>query len=499
VIEMLDSGGQAQVFRVHHPELAKDFVLKLAMRPVAPGDAEHARLPAHGRVGEEGRLLAQYEHPSLVRVVDLDVHEGRPFVVMDYVPGLTLEQFVELHRPAPRRAARLAAEVAQVVAYLHDRGVVHQDIKPRNVLIDTQGRPRLIDFGLARRKHAWSDEIADWSGGTAAYMSPEQAAGCADRIGPRTDIFGMGGLLYYLLTGRPLYQGASRISMMRQALNAEYLAVRQVNPRVPRGLERICHKALAADPERRHRTAVELEHALRGFLARRRIAAGLVGTAILAAGLLASRSQPQSPQADRAATPAPAVVAPLKIVAFDVEQWRGKPGEPLGSIRGSDRPILADDELGLSADLDAAAYGYLIALNSNGEDQLCYPTEESDRPSSSTKVSLGPSEHFFLTDGPGLQAFVVVASSKPLPPFAEWDGRDDLHRRWSHLAPDGISGAWEYKDGKTSLISSVPRGEIRRGSERGAPAMFQAVCDDLAKRYDVEAVRAIAFPVKPKS
>src|SRR6202034_4268175 len=117
---------------------------------------------------------------------------------------------------------------------------------------------------------------ADWVGGTAGYMSPEQALGRADQIGPRTDVFGLGGVLYYLLTGYPLYQGASRVSMLRQARDAGNVPVRQVNRRVPRTLERICHKALAADPERRYRSAVELERALRWFVARRWIAgAGL--------------------------------------------------------------------------------------------------------------------------------------------------------------------------------------------------------------------------------
>ncbi len=197
-------------------------------------------------------------------------------------PGLTLEQFAaQRARRAPARSARLVAELARTAAYLQARGIVHQDITPRNVLIDGRGRPRLIDFGLARQRHAWSDDGADRSGGTAAYMSPEQAMGRPDRIGPRTDVFGLGGLLYHLLTGRPLYQGASRASVLRQARQAGYLPARVANPRVPRALERIVDRALAADPERRYRTAGELDRALRRFLVRRRIAAAGLLTAVL--------------------------------------------------------------------------------------------------------------------------------------------------------------------------------------------------------------------------
>jgi serine/threonine protein kinase len=497
VIEMLDSGGQAQVFRVHHAELGKDFVLKLAKRPIEQGIKGQAKSPVHDRLIDEGRLLAQYDHhPNLVRVVDLDVHDGRPFVVMDYVPGLTLEQFVDHQRPSPRQAARLVAELARVVGYLHDRGIVHQDIKPRNVLIDALGRPRLIDFGLARRRHAWSDDAADWSGGTAAYMSPEQAQGRADRISPRTDVFGLGGLLYHLLTGQPLYRGLSRLSMLRQALKAEYLPVRQVNRRVPRALERICHNALTHDPERRYRTAIDLERALRGFLARRRIAAaGLIGLAVLAAWLLTPRSQPRSSEPEPAVI-SPTTAAPLKIVKFESEHLRGDPSQSFGPLGLSSRAILVGDEVGLTARLDAPAYSFLIALNPDGTIQSCNPPEESDPPSRSAKISFGPSVTFGLTDGPGLQAFVVVASRKPLPPFARWNGREGLRQRWGHVAPDDVSGVWDFEDGKIELVSSVSRGDLRRRSERAAPAPFREVCEYLEKLPDVEAIRAIAFPVR---
>src|SRR5262249_44414057 len=160
---------------VMHPELARELVLKLGRRPIAvsrPIGTEGEEEPGATRPAllHEGRLLARCDHPNLVRVVDLGVHQGRPFVVMEYVPGLTLQQFALQGGPGPREAARLVAELAGAVAYLHAQGIVHQDIKPRNVLIDERGRPRLIDFGLARWDHAWSGAPGDWFGGTADYM-----------------------------------------------------------------------------------------------------------------------------------------------------------------------------------------------------------------------------------------------------------------------------------------------------------------------------------------
>ena len=163
----LDEGGQGQLFRVIHPGLRKELVLKLARDPV---DAE-----AGAALVSEGRLLAQIDHPNLVRVFDIDFHEGRPFVVMEYVPGTNLHQFAVQNRPSFRRVAAIGAELARVVGTLHRRGVVHQDIKPKNVLMDEAGLPRLIDFGLASLKHAWEDAVETPSGGTLAYMAPEQA------------------------------------------------------------------------------------------------------------------------------------------------------------------------------------------------------------------------------------------------------------------------------------------------------------------------------------
>jgi predicted Ser/Thr protein kinase len=202
--DQLGEGGQGQVFPVIDTRLGRNLVLKLARRPL---EAERA---GQERLLREGRLLAECAHPNLVRVVDLDLHEGRPFLVMEHVRGLNLQQLAEQRRPGPRQAARLVAGLAGAVAYIHARGIVHQDIKPANVLIDDEGRPKLIDFGLARLRHAWTDDASGSMGGTISYMSPEQALGRHERIGPWTDVFGLGGVLYYLLTGRPVYLRTSK-------------------------------------------------------------------------------------------------------------------------------------------------------------------------------------------------------------------------------------------------------------------------------------------------
>jgi serine/threonine protein kinase len=484
--------------------LGRDLVLKIARDPVAVDPAGRDRLLA------EGRLLAELDHPNLVRVLDLDFQDDRPFVVMEYVAGRTLLQHATSGALAPRRAAALVAELARAVEYIHGRGVVHQDITPRNVLIDAAGRPRLIDFGLARLRHAWSEDRADWTGGTARYISPEQVGQCAEGIGPWTDVFGLGGLLYHLLTGQPLYQGASHRSVLRQAMKAEYLPVRQLNRRVPRGLERICHKALAADPGRRYRTAGELERALGWFLARRQIgAAALLALLLSGVGLLALRPRPADPGGGVEATaaaapgveppanPTPAPV-PLKIEPLWVDHFRfqddhhGERFDPIGSSR---EPILFNDELKVSTRLSAPAYFYLVALNPDGQVQICLPPKASDPPSPSRELRYPIGAQYFpLTDGSGLQVFVVLASRRRLPPYAQWEGSDGLRQRWKPVAADDVHGVWGYRDGEVTLICSVPRGEPRI---RSGPPLFKEICEDLKDRPDVEAIEAIAFPVRP--
>src|SRR5262249_28605775 len=185
VVAPLGEGGQGQVYRVVHPGLGKDLVLKLARRPIAADAAGRGRLTA------EARLRGGLGPPHPVRVVDPAPRHDRPFLVMEYPPGVHLEQYAATRRLPPRAAAALVAELARVVDLLHRRGIVHQDIKPRNILIDAAGRPRLLDFGLARRHDAWSDGPDEPSGGTLMDMAPEQARDESGRLGPPGDTFAL--------------------------------------------------------------------------------------------------------------------------------------------------------------------------------------------------------------------------------------------------------------------------------------------------------------------
>jgi serine/threonine protein kinase len=501
VVEVLDEGGQGVVLRVIHPELGKDFVLKLA-RHQASSDPARRNL-----MMREGRLLAQCEHPNLVRVVDMDFHEGRPYVVMDYVAGPTLQQHAEVHRPGPREAARLVAELAKAVEYIHNRGIVHQDIKPRNIVIDSSGRPKLIDFGLARLRHAWSDEPVGLIGGTPAYMSPEQALLQDEQIGPWTDIFGLGGVLYFLLTERPPYQEQpDSPPTLVQASRAEVVPPRRTNSRVPRSLQRICLKALAGDRRQRYRSAAELERALRRFLAIPWIAAAalIFMATIPPLGLIASRSRPAT-LSQPVSTPALPVsvasapnseTAPLaQIRTLEIRHYRGadRPTD-LGIIGSSSQQAQLDDLVRAVIRLDRPAHCYLIAFNADGKIQLCAPAEPTTAPSPNAEFDFpaDAGSGFALTDGAGLQAFVLIASRAPLPPFAQWSHTSDLH--WASVQTEGV---WQFDGHRINRVAEASRGEIKKLFD--SPRPFVQLCEALQNIKGADAIGAIAFPVKLKT
>src|SRR5262249_12029267 len=175
----------------------------------------------------------------------------------------------------------LVASLAATVEALHQQGVLHLDLKPSNILIDSTGRPRLLDFGLAAMTRPWDEPAPEEDGisGTLHYMAPEQALGRAERIGPRTDVFGLGAILYEPLSGRPPYEAQSRAELLDRVRQARVIPPSRRRSGVPGSLERICLKALAADPADRYASAAQLERALRRDLRRPFPLAALAGGA----------------------------------------------------------------------------------------------------------------------------------------------------------------------------------------------------------------------------
>ena len=498
VLERLGAGGQSQVFRVFDPELRRDAALKLENQPIDHSERSHIAI--------DGQRLAELEHPNIVKVYHLDSYEGRPYLVMEYIRGRSLDQYAREGPVTPRQAAALVSEIAGAVAFAHRLLIVHQDIKPQNILIDNQGRPKLIDFGLSRLNDAWQNNSPD-IGGTRAYMSPEQAKGHTDLIGPQTDVFGLGSVLYHLLTDGPLYRGASPESTLWYARNNDYIPVRQIAPNVPRSLERICHKSLARDPDQRYASADELRRALRRFLGKRWIAAAcLLALVLITAAWFAPR--PSTPPENHAPAPSPIPHAepPSQshptIVDFKVDLYRGEKDLTfLGRIGSTQNTIRYNDSVRISAKLEPPSYFYLIAFNTNGHIQFCDQSTTEPTPTAEAFINYPRDQNndpertnfFVLNDGPGVQGFVLVVSSEPLPSYEKWQGREGLEPCWES---DTAKTVWFFNGNAIEPLESGPRGEPRKG-RIGHPAKFLKVCQYLKKRSDVAVIQGIAFPVMP--
>jgi serine/threonine-protein kinase len=226
------------------------------------------------------------QHPGIVAIHDFGEESGVLWFSMDLVPGENLAARTRENPFPAREAAECVRRIAEAVQHAHEHGVLHRDLKPSNILIDATGRPHVTDFGLAKRIEA--DQSVTHTGailGTPCYMSPEQAAGSRGDVGPTSDVWSLGAILYQMLTGRPPFQAASPMDTLLAVLETDPPAPRAVTPGVNRDLEMIALKSLQKPQELRYASAGALASDLRAFLAGETIAARRGGLADIAARL----------------------------------------------------------------------------------------------------------------------------------------------------------------------------------------------------------------------
>jgi serine/threonine protein kinase len=214
----------------------------------------------------EAQNVANLDHPNIVPVHDVGSTEDCPcFIVSKFIEGSTLAQKIKNNRPSCNETAELVATVAEALHYAHSKGLVHRDIKPGNILLDTGGKPFVADFGLALKK----EDVGKGAkyAGTPGYMSPEQARGEGHRVDGRSDIFSLGVVIYELLTGRRPFKGESKEEVLEQITDRDVRPPRQWDDTIPKQLERICLKALSKRATERYTTAHDMADDLRHFLA----------------------------------------------------------------------------------------------------------------------------------------------------------------------------------------------------------------------------------------
>jgi serine/threonine-protein kinase len=430
ILGVLGEGGMGVVYKARQVGLNRLVALKM-IRPRGLGEQALVRFHV------EAEAVARLKHPNIVPVYAFGEQQGQPYFALEYVPGGSLSQRLVGGPWPPRKAAELMATLAGALHHAHERGILHRDLKPANVLLDEQGQPYLTDFGLARSMHGDSGLTLDGAlMGTPQYMAPEQAQGQGHRAGPAADVFGLGAILYHLLTGRPPYEAGGNLSVLvRQASECQVTPPRRVNPRVPRTLDRICMKALSADPARRYPSAAALEQDLHRYLRRpRRMAvagatvAGLLAVAVLAwprnQGVPSGQAVLPSPPGASAvrAEPRPAVLSGDLTVRVWSSGARGKHGlrvQDLGAL-----PVRTGEQVHLEARLTEPAYVYLLWVDGKGEVDALYPWgrdqdwKSPPPPAGPKQVVHSPAEvqeGWPIEGSGGLETVLLLARRTPLP------------------------------------------------------------------------------------
>jgi serine/threonine-protein kinase len=280
LVEEIGRGGMGVVYRAEQKSLGRTVAIKMLLRRDLASSADLARFRS------EAEAAARLDHPGIVPIFEVGEVDGLPFYSMRFIEGTTLARQLAAGPLPPRESAAILARVADAVQAAHDRGVLHRDLKPSNILIDASGRPHVSDFGLAKRLE--DDASVTHTGailGTPCYMSPEQAAGSRGDVGPTSDVWSLGAILYQTLTGRPPFQASSPMDTLLAVLETDPPAPRTVAAGVDRDLEMIALKSLQKPQELRYASAGGLAADLRAFLAGETIAARRGGLADVAARL----------------------------------------------------------------------------------------------------------------------------------------------------------------------------------------------------------------------
>ncbi|MEX0712979.1 MAG: serine/threonine-protein kinase, partial [Pirellulales bacterium] len=260
LLEEIARGGMGVVYKARQVRLNRLVAIKMILAGQFATDRDVERFYT------EAQAAANLRHPHIVAIHEVGEHDGQHFFSMDYVEGQSLSALVKDHPLPSRMAADFVQTIAEAIHHAHEQGILHRDLKPSNVLVDRANQPRVTDFGLARRIEGDSQLTATGTVvGTPSYMPPEQAAGKRGAMGPASDVYSLGAILYELLTARPPFQAATSLDTMLQVLHSEPVPPRLLNRAVDRDVETISLKCLQKDPRRRYASAQELADDLQRY------------------------------------------------------------------------------------------------------------------------------------------------------------------------------------------------------------------------------------------
>ena len=258
--ELVGVGGMCNVYRAFDAEALQTVAVKI-LRDEYAADEEYLR-----RFRNESRAINALSHPNIVKIYDVVLDAPNPYLVMEYVSGITLKEYIDRKKPIPgRTAANIAGLILTALQCAHENGIVHRDVKPQNIMVTEKGEVKVMDFGIARFAMSQSHTIDGNAIGSVHYISPEQALGGA--VDQRTDIYSVGVILFEMLCGRLPFDGESPVSVALQQVEQSPKALRSLNPNVPVGLEQITLHAMAKNPDDRYANCGEMIADLRRWLA----------------------------------------------------------------------------------------------------------------------------------------------------------------------------------------------------------------------------------------
>jgi hypothetical protein len=406
IVRLLGTGGFGLVYLARDEQLQRDVAIK-----VRRGTREKPGLSADQL--HEGRAVSKLDHPGIVKVIDADQSsEGLGYVVYEYVAGETLQSRIVRGGYSRAEAAEWVACVAETLQYAHERDIVHRDIKPANIILDGNGQPKLLDFGLARHDGKFFVDERGQLVGTAAYMSPEQANYDPQFSSPLSDLYSLGVVLYELLCGQRPFDSRKLEDLLDEILRRTPTPPRSLDGTIPKELEEVCLKAIAKDPADRYRNGADMAAAVRAAIRPPdkwtktlvRYAAGaaaVAAVAILAATVLMNRGD--SPKA----VPPRSSVTAAAVEEFDIYADRF-------SIRRLERPLASTDSLELQAKFDRPSYAYVFAYEQDGTSELLYPLPEKIATQAKrSKLKFPPSTHeYTLPPADGATLMVVLLSEE---------------------------------------------------------------------------------------
>ncbi len=261
LLEEVARGGMGVVYKARQKSLNRIVAVKMILGGQFTTEADVKRFRT------EAEAAANLKHPNIVAIHETGEHEGKHYFSMDYVEGKNLAQVIGGEPLPAQKAATLLKTIAEAVHYAHQRGTLHRDLKPHNVMVDTDGQPHITDFGLAKLLEQQSDLTHTGTVmGSPSYMPPEQASGRLGEIGPASDVYSLGAILYQMLTGKAPFLGATAVNTLRAVIEQEPVPPSKLNAKAPNDLETICLKCLEKKPERRYASARDLAEELDRFL-----------------------------------------------------------------------------------------------------------------------------------------------------------------------------------------------------------------------------------------